>query len=468
MARKYEMIPRDVPKVHTKHRTICTPIPVPESADIIERLRKSEPLSMTGQPLIVWDHAEDYNVYDKYGNKWIDFTSGVMITNAGHGNKEIRDAIQKVIDKPLLATYLFPTEERLAAAEAILSVCPIPDSKVFMLSSGTEAVECALKLMRTYAHTKHGKEKNVVVTFHGSFHGRSLGAQMLGGMPHLKTWIQNPDPDIIMADFPNPNIFDWANPNHPDYSEEGILDNFLQVIEKAGVKPENIAGVITEAYHGATCCRIPKPFIKQLRAFCDKYEISLFIDEIQAGFCRTGKMFAFEHYDIIPDIVTCAKGISGSLPLSAVLCRREMMDVYEPNTMTSTHSGSPLAAAATAASIKYLVDHKLDQAAEEKGKFVEECMAKIKEKYPHRVGWIGGMGLAQALELLKPNEKVGDVEFAFAVTNRCIEKGLLFFASVGAGFTLKICPPLTIPMDALEEAMLVIEEAIGEVDSEMK
>lgn len=464
----FEMTPKKVPYVKTKHRCICTPIPVPESAPIIESLRKYEPVSMSGQPLVVWDHAEGYNVYDKYGNKWIDFSSGVMIANVGHGNPEVQKAVRAVVDKPLMCTYLFPSEERAKAAEAIVGVSPVPNSKAFMLSTGTEAVETALKLARTYAHTKHGIEKNVVVTYNGAFHGRTLGSQMLGGMPSLKTWIKHHDPDIIFADFPNGFTYEWANPENPGFNEDKMFQTLLDAIEAAGVKPENIAGILTESYQGIYCHPIPISYARKLREFCDKYDIVLFMDEIQTGFCRTGKMFAFEHYGILPDLFTCAKGISGSLPMSAVVGRADILDLYAANTMTSTHSGSPLAAAATAASIKYMVENNLAAEAEKKGKVMADFLKNLKSKYPNRIGYTGGMGMAQACTFVKNGTKEGDPEFAFAVTEKCIEKGLLFFAAVGAGITMKLVPPLIIPMDALLEGLAVYEEAVAEADAELK
>ena len=464
----YEFKPHEVPHVKTAHRCICTPIPVPESKPVIDSLRKNEPISMSGQPLVVWDHAEGYNVYDKYGNKWIDFSSGVMMANVGHGNPEVQAAVREVLEKPLMCTYLFPSEERMRAAAAITSVSPIPDSKAFMLSSGTEAVEVALKLARTYALEKYGPEKNVIISFNGAFHGRTLGSQLLGGMPSLKTWIKNLDPDIILADFPNGYLFDWADPAHPDFDEEEMFKkSILDCLEKYNVKPENVAGILTESYQGIFCCPIPVSYAKRLREFCDKYDIVLFMDEIQTGFCRTGKMFAFEHYGILPDLFTCGKGISGSLPMSAVVGRAELLDLYPANTMTSTHSGSPLASAATAASLKYMVEHKLDEVSTTKGQIMAAFLKQLKAKYPKRIGYVGGMGMAQACTFVKDGTKEGDPDFTFAVTQKCIEKGLLFFAAVGAGITMKLVPPLVIPEHALREGLTVFEEAVAEADDEL-
>ena len=142
--------PKEVAKVNTKHRTICTKIPAEESLPMFHDMEKYETYSNSGLPLVIWHHTEDgYKVCDPWGNKWIDFSSSILINNCGHGLQDMIDAMDKVIHKPMLSAYLFCTEERIAAAKELISVCPIPDAKVFMLSSGSEATDAALKMMRT-------------------------------------------------------------------------------------------------------------------------------------------------------------------------------------------------------------------------------------------------------------------------------------------------------------------------------
>ena len=292
----FELEARETKRIETKHRRIVTPIPVPESFELIREMQTYEPISNAGQPLIVWDHTEDgYKVCDPYGNKFIDFSSGVMITNVGHGNSEIIDAIKATLDKPLLCSYLHPTKERVEAAKAICSISPIPDSKAFMLSAGTEAVEAAVKVARTYAKQKGGPDKKVIVSFEGAFHGRTLASQMVGGQPTLKEWIPNLDPDIFQAPWPNAYDHEWANPEAPGFTEEGMFQKFLDTIDAHGVEYKNIAAVVIESYYGNLCYPMPKSFAKNLRKFCDDYDICLVMDEIQIGCCRSGKMFGFQH-----------------------------------------------------------------------------------------------------------------------------------------------------------------------------
>ncbi len=265
-----------------------------------------------------------------------------------------------------------------------------------MLSAATEAVECAFKLARTYGKMKGGPEKKVIISYESAFHGRRLASQLVGGMDSLKDWIGNLDKDVFQAPWPNGYEHDWADETNPDFDEEKMFQTLLDTIDAHGVKYENVAGIIIESYNGIQCYPMPKSYAKKLRAFCDKYDILLIMDEIQTGFCRTGKWFAFQHYDILPDIFTAAKGLSGALPMSCVFGRKEIMDLYAPNTMTSTHSGSPVAAAATAANIRFMKEVKLDEVAAKKAAIMEKHLTALKERFPDRISYVGGLGLAWA------------------------------------------------------------------------
>ncbi len=163
---EYDRTPVEVPKVETKHRSIVTALPVPESLEIFERLDKTEPRSMRGQPPIVWDRAEDFTVYDRWGNRWIDWSSGVLIANAGHGRREICGALKGAVDQGLLASYVFVHEKRAELTGLLQSVSPEPSSyTVFLLSTGSEATENCIKLAKTYALENHGPAKKVIVSF---------------------------------------------------------------------------------------------------------------------------------------------------------------------------------------------------------------------------------------------------------------------------------------------------------------
>src|SRR6516225_7719887 len=159
MGKEFSVEPRTVPRVETKHRRIVTPIPHPDSMATLEKLRRFEPQSMRGQPPIVWDRAEDIYVFDKYGNRWLDWSSGVLVTNCGHGAPEVRRAIVEQVNSGLLHNYVFPSEERGELVEALAQVSPPELQKIFLLTTGSEATECALKLARTHGIRVGGQKK---------------------------------------------------------------------------------------------------------------------------------------------------------------------------------------------------------------------------------------------------------------------------------------------------------------------
>ncbi|MEA1951763.1 MAG: aspartate aminotransferase family protein, partial [Planctomycetota bacterium] len=332
------LTPRKVPAVETKYRRIGTPIPVPESIPILEKLRQYEPRSMSGQPLVVWDRAEDCQVYDRWGNCWLDWSSGVLVTNAGHNHPKIAKAMLDQINHGLVHNYCFPSEARANLAEKLANVAPAGLDKVFLLTTGSEATECAVKLARTWGETIGGQKKIGIVTFDNAFHGRTMGSQMAGGIDSLKTWIVNLDKDMVQVPFP-------CGFRGPDTSFEG----FLNALKEQNVTPDMIAGVMTETYQGGNASFAPTEYMQKMRAWCDEHQVVLICDEVQAGFGRTGKYWGFEHYDIDPDLICCGKGISSGMPLSAVIGRNDIMDLYAPGSMTSTHTGNPVCAAAALA-----------------------------------------------------------------------------------------------------------------------
>jgi 4-aminobutyrate aminotransferase/diaminobutyrate-pyruvate transaminase/4-aminobutyrate aminotransferase/(S)-3-amino-2-methylpropionate transaminase len=165
MAKDYDLTPKRVPHVETRYRRIVTDLPVPESIPILQTLQAYEPLAMRGQPPIVWDHAEGFQVYDAWGNKWIDWSSGVLITNAGHCRKEVQEAIIRQAQSGLLTNYCFPSEIRSRLVARMSGILPEPLKKVFLLTTGSETVECAIKLCRTHGVKAGGRKKNVIVSF---------------------------------------------------------------------------------------------------------------------------------------------------------------------------------------------------------------------------------------------------------------------------------------------------------------
>ena len=451
MAKEFSLDSIEVKPVSTKYRKLSGIIPNPETIDKIHKLRNAEARSMRGQPPVIWDRAEGVNIYDAYGNMWLDFSSGVLVTNAGHGRKKIIDAVIKQACKPLLTTYCFPNESRLQLVQKLISLAPAELNKVFLLSTGSEATECGFKLIRTHG-TKISPDKSVVISFDDSFHGRTLGAQQLGGISSGKNWIKNLDPEIIHVPFPD----GFRN-------EDTSFALFEKTIQHKDINPEKVAGVISETYQGVGPNFMPKDYAKALRSWCNRYNALLCFDEVQAGFGRCGKMWGFELYDIIPDLFCIGKGLSSSLPISGVIGTTEVMDMYGPNEMTSTHSANPICCAAALANIELLLEENLIENAARLGPVLAEQLNSIKTKFNKVVGFAPAKGLVGGLLMVKPETKEPNYELAWEVINLCFRKGLMLFAPVGVGGgCVKIAPPLCINKDALIEGCSVIAEALDE------
>lgn len=455
MGDPYPIVPVDVKPVSTKHRTIKTQIPHPQDAKLLAHLRELEPLCMEGQPPIVWDKAEGATVYDAHGNKWIDFTSGVLITNAGHGRKEMIDAVVKQAQHGLLTSYCFATESRYKFSRALQAVAPRKDDKVMLMSTGSEAIELCIKLSRENARRK-GKRNPVYVTFQNAFHGRTLGSQRAGGIPSLKEWIGYSDEHFANVPFPDGGV--RSKPEDNDFSA------FEKHLAAQGIKPEQVCGVMTETYQGGNSSFAPPAYMQALRKWCDQYGATLVMDEVQAGFGRTGKFWGFEHYGIQPDLIACGKGISGAMPLSAVIGRPALLDQFPPGSMTSTHSGNPICTASALASLEIIHREKLVERSAKVGEILQAGFAKIQRRFSDVILAHHGKGLVASLHCVKPGTREPDGILGFNVVGKAVQMGLMLFAPVGfGGASVKACPPLMIEESALLEGMQVLEEAFAQV-----
>jgi 4-aminobutyrate aminotransferase-like enzyme len=406
---------------------------------------------MRGQPPVVWHRADGFQVFDAWGNRWIDWSSGVLIANAGHGRREIAEAIVQQAHAQLLTSFNFANEPRVRLVERLVEILPEPLKKVFLFSIGSEAIECAIKLCRTWGVKTGGRSKHVIVSFEKAFHGRTLGAQQAGGIPELKTWIVNLDPGFVQVPFPD-------GFRTRDVSFEG----FEKALRERGVEPATVAGVMLETYQGGSAAFAPKPYMEALRQWCTGRRALLVCDEIQAGFGRTGTLWGFEHYGITPDIAVFGKGISGSLPLSAVAGRPDVLDLPGPLSMTSSHAGNPVCCAAALASIDLVLNERLADRARETGAVLQRKLQMLAARFPE-IGCVAGKGLVAGLACVRPGTSEPDADIAFEVVRRAMEKGVLMFAPVGFGMaTVKVSPPLVIPADAIEESVDALEEAFAE------
>ena len=446
--KEFPLLPRQVEPVKTKYRTIHTQIPVPESIALLEKLRDLEPRSMGGQPPIVWDHGDDFTISDAHGNTWLDFSAGVLVTASGHGRREIIAAIKEMADRGLYHAYCFPTEIRAKLTAKLTTLLPAPLKRVFLLTTGSEATECCIKLARTKGMMLGGKRKSVFVTFENAFHGRTMGAQLAGGSAALKTWMGDTDPRFVQVPFPD------------GFRQKDVsFEVFEKSLAALGVEPQEVCGVMSETYQGCSATLMPVEYARSLRAWCDKHGAVLIFDEVQAAFGRTGEWFGFTHFGIVPDLVACGKGMSGGMPASAVFGTEELMNMYGPGEMTSTHSANPICSAAALANLKVIEKEGLVANAARLAPVLAEGCEKISNASRGRVGRWNATGLVGALQFTRPGTTEPDPESAWKMVNEAVGTGVLLFAPVGVGgCAIKINPPLTITAEALLEGLEVLEQ----------
>jgi 4-aminobutyrate aminotransferase / (S)-3-amino-2-methylpropionate transaminase / 5-aminovalerate transaminase len=451
--KEFPLVPETVPAVNTKYRQIKTQIPVPESLPILMRLRDLEARSMGGQPPVLWHHGQGCTISDPYGNKWLDFSAGVLVTASGHGRPEITKAIVDMATQGNYHSYCFPTEIRAKLVEELAKWLPKPLARIFLLSTGSEATECCIKLARTQGMKVGGKNKNVVVSFDSGYHGRTLGAQLAGGSPALKSWIGDLDPRFVQV--PYPDGFRQTDTS---------FELFERTLRQKGVAPDSVCGVMSETYQGGNATLIPTPYAKSLRSWCDKHGALLIFDEVQAGFGRTGKPFGFMHFGIVPDLAACGKGISGGMPLSAVIGVPEVMNLYGPGEMTSTHSANPICCAAALANLEVIRKENLVQNASRLEPVLMAGCKEIQAVSKGRIGHVGCAGLVAALLFTMPGTTTPDPDLAWEMVHKATQRGVMLFAPVGmAGAAVKINPPLVINEEALREGLGVLRDIVREV-----
>jgi 4-aminobutyrate aminotransferase-like enzyme len=444
--------PQNVPHVNTKFRKINSQIPHPEDIKMLTKAYTLESRSMHGQMPVVWDHANNFQVFDSHGNIWIDFTSTIFVANAGHGNPRILDAVKEVIEKPLLHTYTYMSKERLEYLEMLIKKTPKQFEKVFMLSAGTEATECALKLMREYG-IKKGKNRGGVVCIEGNWHGRTMGAQMMGWNPAQKAWVGYHDPNIFHIPFPYP----WNESALEDpkkFFKKGIED----LCRNQGLNPkEDLCGFMLETFQGWGAVFYPPAFIQAISEFSKEYDILITFDEMQSGFGRTGELFGYMHYEIEPDLLCCGKGASSGFPLALVLGSAEVLDLPDIGSMSSTHSANPIVCAAGRANLEALFNDGLIENSKSLGILFHDELDKIKCKFSDHLNWVEGRGLLAAL-IFKDSDGKPLNSLCDSIAELCMQRGLLVVHT--GRESIKLAPPLSISEEALLEGIEVLEQCI--------
>ena len=391
---------------------------------------KYESNSIKPQSPIVWDKAKDFNIFDKDGNKWIDFSAGIFVSNAGHSNSKIKDAIKKQLDDDLLYSYQYYTDIRRKFVEKLLDISPSHFEKVVLLNSGSESTDAAYRLIKVWAKKNN---KKYIVSFNGSYHGGVLGSDLMCGDKNSTEWSNIIDDDIVFIDFP--------------YDRDSVFDSSL-------LPPANeIAAFFIETYQGRTAQMYPKKYLRNLYKFARTNGSLICFDEVQSGFYRMGKLYGYMTYDDFkPDLICLGKGITSSLPLSAILATKELIDVDLDTNLSSTHAGNALCCAAGLANINFLIDENFQQKLKKRIDVFKEKLSEIKKH--DLVSYINVRGMVAAI--IFKDSKVAD-----RVVELCVKNGI--FPVNTWSDSIKLGPPLTITREAISESMDVMMECINKV-----
>jgi len=430
---------------------IKTELPGPNAKKYIEMSRRYEPHSMSDQVPAVWRRGEGAVVEDVDGNTFIDFTSGVLVTNVGHCHPKHVKAIQEQAAE-LMNAYDFVNPWRAQLAKKLVDITSPNLDKAFILSTGSEAVESAIKVARRYT----GRYE--IIAFHGAFHGRTYMAMSVGGKQGVKKHFGPMVPGVLHAPFCYCYrcAFEQTYPGC-DYTCLRYLDRMLET-ESTG----SVAALITETYQGGAGSIIPPgDYMQRLKKWCEEHDILFILDEVQSSFGRTGKMFCYEHWDIQPNLLTLGKGIGSGVPVSALVGESRLLDPLEPGSMSSTNGGNPLCSRAALAAIEIIEEERLCDKAAELGKLMLDRLNEMKARY-EMIGDVRGMGLAVGVEIVKDKKsKTPDAEMTRRITQEAFKKGLILIAPIGFyGNVIRIAPPLVIPKDLMMKALDIIEEAI--------
>jgi 4-aminobutyrate aminotransferase/diaminobutyrate-pyruvate transaminase/4-aminobutyrate aminotransferase/(S)-3-amino-2-methylpropionate transaminase len=446
--------PQPTPRVETQHRRIVTPLPSPQTRQRLLDAARVFPQVNCYQPPVIWDRARGYQVWDEAGNCWIDFSSTAVLTNTGHGHAALRSALREHAEHGLLAQFNFASDIRIALAEELLKLAPRSCEKVYFWTVGSEANEAALRLAREWGRRRDSR-KTHVISLAGNFHGWTLGAHELSGASAQKPWLPAGDPGIHHLPFPGPRVDDAAF-SDPDWGE--FFDRSINQLGENGVDANQVAAVFVEAMQGWGALPLPVAYVRRLRQWCDAHDVLLIFDEIQTGFGRTGRWFAHEHYGVLPDLICLAKGLTSSLPLAALLGPGEVMDTIPPGEITTTHAGHPMSCAAALSNLRVLQQEQLIEAAAKKGSVAQCELAALQQRFPDHIAATTGLGLLRAIHVTDPGSRSPSRVWARDWIWAAVKHGVMLFQVNKP--TLKVCPPLIIPEDALCEGIRALGDAL--------
>ena len=408
--------------------------------------RKNEifPRGMGNMLPVFVQRARNAEVWDIEGNRYIDFAAGIAVVNTGHSHPHIVQAVREQLEAFSHSCIMItPSTNAVELAERLVAASPFSDGRVAFVSTGAEAVENAVKIAR--AHTG----RPGVIAFGGGFHGRTnLCMGLTGKVVPYKKGFGPFTPEIYHVPFPAEYL---------GVSAEDSLHALEQVF-KNDIEPGRVAAIIIEPVQGeGGFYPVPDGFLRSLRAVCDQHGIVFICDEIQTGFGRTGRMFACEYQDVVPDLMTMAKGIAGGFPIAAVVGRKAVMEGPEPGGLGGTYAGSPLGCAAGLAALDVIEKEDLCNRSLEVGRRLFEGLRSLQSRYPDRIGDVRGKGAMVAMELVKHGDaSQPDAELTKALVADAGKNGLLLLSCGVRGNVIRILAPLTIPFEHLDEGLAIL------------
>ncbi len=442
---------------------IKTALPGPIAQQVVAYDAKYISPSYTRPYPLVIKRAKGAMIEDVDGNLFLDFNAGVAVCSTGHSHPHVVEAIKKQADEFLhicSADYYFPQMPQLA--EKLSQLAPGNyDKRVHFGNSGAEAVEGAVKL------AMYSTRRQKLIAFFGAFHGRTMGALSLTASKARQRGGFGPQAlDVTHIPYANCYRCPYNLTQETCGAKESKGPHCARVIEdllfKTTVPAEDCAAIVIEPIQGEGGYIVPPAsFLRTIREIADRHGILVIADEVQSGFGRTGKMYASEHFDFVPDILTSAKGIASGLPLSAVIARADLM-TWAPGAHASTFGGNPVAIAASLATLELLENGLIENAAK-MGAYLLEGLTALMNKHAI-IGDVRGKGLMIGVELVKDRTtKEAHVEAQHQVEQECFKRGLI---TLGCGqSTIRLSPPLVIDREQCDFAIKTIDEALGAVNT---
>jgi len=395
------------------------------------------------------ERALNAELWDVEGRRYIDFAAGIAVLNTGHRHPRLMDAIRAQMERFTHTAYqIVPYASYVELAERINAITPGEHAKkTALFSTGAEAVENAIKIARA------ATGRAAVIAFSGGFHGRTMmGMALTGKVAPYKLGFGPFPGEVYHAPFPTAL--------HGVSSEDALAA--VNGLFKSDVDPKRVAAIILEPVQGeGGFYAAPVEFMRGLRNICDEHGILLIADEVQTGFARTGKLFAMEHYDVLPDLMTMAKSLAGGMPLAAVCGRAEIMDAPAPGGLGGTYAGNPLAVASALAVLDVIAEENLVVRGARLGSALKDFLIGLGATTP-AIGEVRGLGAMVAVEFVQPGSDKPDAEFARRVQANALKNGLLLLTCGSYGNVIRFLFPLTIPDTVMDEALVILEKAIHE------